>query len=227
MELSQAGIARLYLAAWVLGAALGLFFDLLRLPGTVLFRYRDRKELYPAGTLRKRRAVAVAVFWEDFLFCLTAAVAMILLFYEGNNGKIRPFAFAVTAAGYLLYRATLGRLTERVTRSFAVVLRRTVQKVLRALAAPIRAAGKRLRKAIGKTVATLRDQRERRARKTYTKRLFRTVGINAAGLLPNGERLAVKKEEAKNTARAGKGKRRSHGGKTHKQDHRAEQESLA
>ena len=226
MELSQATIARLYLAAWILGAALGSFYDLLRFPRAVLFRDPNREGDPSAGPLRKRRAVTIAVFLEDFLFCLVAAVGMILLFYEVNNGKIRPFAFLAAFGGFLLYRATLGRLVRRAIRWVARVIRRTVRAVLKAVVRPCRICAERIGWAGRKAAVFLREKRERRARAHCTRRLFATVGTHAAGLLPDGERLK-KTKDLKNTAQAGKGKRKKDGGKTHDKDHRAEQESLA
>ena len=121
MDISQAALARLYLYALLLGIGLGILYDLLRITRVFLGAHYSRRAarrlqelhlplLRPRLKRRESRALGIVVFLEDLLFCLFAAVAMILLFYEANRGKIRFPALICVGAGFLLYRSTLGRL---------------------------------------------------------------------------------------------------------------------
>ena len=96
-------------------------YDLVRIP-RILFgvRYSERGvarlhriRLPLLGGYRRKRehgGLGILIFFEDLIFCLLAGVSLMILFYECNNGKIRYPAFLIAGAGFLLYRATLGRL---------------------------------------------------------------------------------------------------------------------
>ena len=228
MELSQSDIALLHFSAWVLGAALGFFFDLLRLPRKLLLGDQSRGRQPTATPLRKRRAVGFAVFLEDFLFCQVAAVSMILLFYERNNGKVRPFSFLVTLAGYVLYRMTLGKLVNRLIEALLKAIRKVVRNVIRVVLKPCKAAwqvGKRWGRSI---LAARRERREKQARRITTKRLLNDLNVDGGGILPHGDRLNSLKQETDPTAERKIKQRKTNGRKKESaKDHRAEQESMA
>ena len=54
-----------------------------------------------------------SVFIQDVRFCLTAALAYILLIFNFAHGMPRFYAFAALAAGFLLCHVTLGALFMR------------------------------------------------------------------------------------------------------------------
>lgn len=224
MELSQIGIARLYLFALILGAALGFFFDLLRLPHRFAQQSLDFGKRKPAISLRKRRVVAfVIVFLEDFLFCVVAAVSLILLFYEVNNGKVRPFAFFAAGIGFVVYRLTLAKPLRRLTERASRWIIRTMQSVLRTLLKPLRRVYRVVKGMIGKRLETLRAKTDRQKRKRHTAKMFALVETTAAGLLPNDCVLSMKKQISERR----KDKRKKYHGRKEKdaKDHCAEQES--
>lgn len=212
MRLSQSGIAQLYCYALALGVVLGLFFDLIRFPRMLFSRNANIKKEGAKQSLRKRRATGVFVFLEDFLFCLVAAVCVILLFYERNNGKVRPLVFFLLLGGFAVYRLTVGRWA----RALLQILVRWIHKAACKLFLFIWKPTKKVLIALG---SALQKQIEKRARKRYTKRLFRMVEQNAAGLLPGGAVLK-KKEVPKNKGGA-------HGGGKRKKDHCPKQKSMA
>ncbi|MBE6530324.1 MAG: hypothetical protein E7680_07000 [Ruminococcaceae bacterium] len=212
MLLSQSGIALLYFYALALGGSLGLFFDLIRFPRLLFTREAEPKKEGKKSSLRKRRVAGVFVFLEDFLFCIVSSVCVILLFYEHNNGKIRPLVFLILLAGFLLYWATIGRWVRKFLRFFVKWIRKVISKAFLLVWKPT----KRILKAIWKA---LQKQLEKGARKRNTKRLLRLVALNAAGLLPDGT-ILKKKEVPKNQGGA-------HGGGKRKKDHRPKQKSVA
>lgn len=210
MELSQAGIAKLYLVAFALGVVLGLFFDVIRFPRMLAGISKEGKR----STLRKRRAIGVLVFLEDFLFCIFGSVSVILLFYEHNRGKIRPIAFCLILTAFFLYRATVGKWIKKGLERLAEGIRMIVHKICAVLWKPIS-------KLLHAVYRAMREKLQKWQRKAETRRLFRLVEQNAAGLLPGGVRLPKKKKEAKRKGR------RSHGGGKSKKDHSPKQESMA
>ncbi len=219
MRLSQSGIAQLYFYALALGIVLGLFFDLIRFPRMLFTRKAEPKKEGAKTNLRKRRVRGVFVFLEDFLFCVFASVAVILLFYEHNKGKIRPFTFCLLLGAFFLYRFTVGKWIRAFLRLFAGWVRKAVRFVCKLLWKPTKKLLNAIRKLIKKIGSILQKRMEKRARKNYTKRLFAMVEQNAAGLLPDG--AILKKKEVTNN------KGGAHGGGKGKKDHRPKQKSVA
>lgn len=228
MELSQSEIAVLHLAALILGVALGLFFDLLRLPRRLFDSDWSRSKPRIAAPLRKRRAVWIVVFLEDFLFCIVASVAFILLFYEKNNGKIRPAAFLAAIAGFFGYRATLGRLTNRLIGKLSVLLHRAVRAALR----PLCRIARKTKACFQRIFQTGRERTEKHRRKRYTVAQTLEAAFTAVGLLPDDCVLKPNVKECKTKRDAAlerkEKQRKHHGGeKENAKDHCAEQESMA
>lgn len=61
------------------------------------------------GCLR-RGGLAILIFFQDISFFLVAAVGMLILQYEHNDGRFRLFAALAMVIGFFLYYVTLGRL---------------------------------------------------------------------------------------------------------------------
>ena len=233
MVLSQSGIAVLHLAALVLGAALGLLFDLIRFPRILLERNRDHGKEPTSAPLRKRRAVGVAVFLEDFLFCQLAAVCLILLFYERNNGKIRPFAFFLALIGFVGYRVTLGKPVAWLLNAVSRLVHRAVRWVLMQIFRPIRKAVLFLRGIGQKYFTRLLARAEQKRRKRFSKKMVTNAALDACGLLPGGYLLKAEQTEEQTIekkiyGRKEKPRKNAHGRKEkNAKNHRAEQESVA
>lgn len=223
MELSQTGIAKLYLFALILGVALGFILDMLRLPRIFAQQTVDFGKQTPANSLRKRHIVAfVIVFLEDFLFCIAAAVSLILLFYEQNNGKVRPFAFLAAGIGFTLYRLTLAKPIRRLTELIFQWIIRTMKTVAHALLKPLRRFYLAVSLVVKKRLSAWRAIVERQKRKRHTAKIFALVETTAAGLLPNDCVLSKKHFSERR-----KDKRKKYHGRKEKdaKNHRAEQES--
>ena len=89
----------------VCGAALGLYYELLRLP----------RLLFPG------RGTDAAC---DIAFCLGAAAALYTLGLGPGGGQLRLYACACAAVGFALWRAAPGRLLARGEARLAAFLRR-------------------------------------------------------------------------------------------------------
>lgn len=112
----------LFLYACLLGAALGVFYDLFRM-----------LRMVTGGN-------AVLVFAEDLVFALAAAGVTFWFCLASCHGWLRGFVLAGEGLGFLLYHFTVGEL---VIRLFALLLR-AVKWVLRGvwlwiLSPPLRA----------------------------------------------------------------------------------------
>ncbi len=104
----------LMLYALILGAALGAVFDALRITRVILsygISSRSGNEL--------QRCVFALCFIEDIAFAVFAAVALVLFCFKANNGMSRGYILFGALVGFVLYLATLGRLTSLVSKALA------------------------------------------------------------------------------------------------------------
>ena len=202
MTVSQLAIAQLYVCALLLGAGLGVAYDLLRIPGILFgadsaFAKRAQAFSLPLIGNRPRRKhtklLGVVIFIEDFLFCIVAGVAVILLFYELYNGKLRYVAFLFLALGFFLYRFTLGKGIRFCSEALAFGISCGARYLLYFAVQPIRLVGIWLWKCVIQKGRALVQKREREAQ---TKRWERERDRMAA-FLATGERITKRKERQK------------------------------
>ena len=195
MTISQSTLAWLCFYAWLLGIGLGILYDALRISRILLgVHYRPRLSKHlrsramPLIKLpvhrRESRVLGLAVFLEDLFFCLFAGVAMILLFYEINNGKIRYPAFLCAGCGFLLYRATVCRLVLPMLEVVAFLMECAARYLWFFVSYPIRVAVRVCAGVAKKCVAHTRAAGQKRGRRRYTEQ-ERARGVrNACGLIP-------------------------------------------
>lgn len=175
MEVSQEALAQLLWHAFLLGAVLGFIYDFFRIT-----RLLAGAELPPvAGSLRGRLALpeclrlfprredgkkrrrgrvlnGIVLFIEDICFCLLAALLLILLLYEENDGQFRLGALIMMLLGFFVYLGTLGRLVLSLSGTLVALIGAVLRFVGAVLLWPFfrigRWIGKRtlpLRRAIG------------------------------------------------------------------------------
>ena len=90
-EISLSGQIDAFLCAIVLGAALAVFYDLIR------------------ATRDRGLNSFVAVFVGDLLFFAVAAIAVFIYLLGVTNGEIRGYIIISAATGFFLYRISIGR----------------------------------------------------------------------------------------------------------------------
>ena len=129
---TQRTLAMLFVNAALGGFFLGGVYDVLR-----FLRILAGDPVAITGQGRRPFPFAVLLFLQDLLFMLTAAAALILLCYYGNDGRIRGVAAVGMAGGFFVYAHTLGRLTLPLFRWGAVWLRRLVKLCLSLACAPL------------------------------------------------------------------------------------------
>lgn len=60
---------------------------------------------------RLRRAQnKILLFFCDFLFCVFAAISMLILFFNLTYGKVRVYSFVFALVGFMLWRVTVSKL---------------------------------------------------------------------------------------------------------------------
>ncbi|MBO5295117.1 MAG: spore cortex biosynthesis protein YabQ [Clostridia bacterium] len=195
MSISQSALAWLYLYALLLGLGLGAVYDLLRITRVFLgvhYSQRAAKRLQnirlpllsPYRRKKEKRALGVIVFLEDLTFCLFSAISFILLFYIQNNGKIRFPVFLCAGAGFLLYRATLGKLIMLFSEVIAFFLETTARYAAFFLLYPIRKICGWIGSTIKKAVSNCLYARRRSLRRRYTVAELARGKRDACGLIP-------------------------------------------
>ncbi len=181
MTVSQTQLALLYLYSILMGAAMGLLYDGFRISRIFLGEHfsglanRFEKVNLPLIGMPKKprgrnKLREIFLFVGDFLFCMIASVALILLFYQMNHGKIRFMTFVFSGAGFYLYRLTLGKLVMACSETVAFVLQTAVRYACFFVCFPFKWFA-------GKTVALIKsivkkqtEKHKRRIRVRYTAR---------------------------------------------------------
>ena len=147
--LSQRHLVTMLLYAGAVGFGLGLVYDLLGILRLVLLGGQE-----PTAVAWRRVGICLR-FVGDFLFVMITALAMILLSYYTNDGRLRAPAVLGAAAGLLVWRRTLGRvllwlrdrLLARIMRLCARILGvpcHLVARLVRWLTKPLAGPAKRL-----------------------------------------------------------------------------------
>ena len=195
MDISQYALLLLHVYAVLLGGGLGVLYDCFRVTRVFFGAHYSRKMtkriqeirlplLKPVVLNKKAPFLDVAVFLGDLLFCLIAAVSVILLCYGMNDGGVRLLALFCCGAGFVLYRMTLCRVMLPLLEWGAFAFSCVVRYGCFFLAYPIRRLGQACRRILhrlGKTCANWVQKQERRV---YTDRVKRMASLDACGIIP-------------------------------------------
>ena len=218
MEISQIAIARLYVLAVVVGIGLGALYDVFRISrvffGVRYSRWGETLQarvhlpfISPPKKHKKNPFLATIIFFEDLLFGILSGIAMILLFYLENNGKIRFPALLCATGGFFLYRATLGRLVMLCSDMIAFCMSVFVRYTVFLVSFPFCLIGKKAYFVSGKAIKSCQYHALKKRRYRNTTRLRRQMEQDACGMIPKkddtkpktlkrGHRYARKNEKA-------------------------------
>ena len=155
MFISQTALGLLYLYGAILGASAGALYDFFRITRIFFGVHYSRSAaeklkkiqlplLPPYKEHEESPILGVLVFLQDFFFCIFSGIALAILFYEANDGVIRPPVLLAFAAGFFLYRQTLSRLTMAISEILAFFLESAVRYLWFFLSYPFRVFGKLL-----------------------------------------------------------------------------------
>ena len=131
IDLSQELILSLIIKAFLTGIVLGLLYEAVRIAKMLL-------GVGGGGRIRKI-ASGVFLFFTDVCFCLLFASSAILLTYNIGGGVFRGCVYLAMGGGLMLYRLTVGKLTEKPERAITTVIKKMLRKILKVALVPVRA----------------------------------------------------------------------------------------
>ena len=131
IDLSQELILSLIIKAFLTGVVLGLLYEAVRIAKMLLGVGQEGKI---------RRIISFTfLFCTDIAFCLLFASSAILLTYNIGGGVFRGCVYLAMGGGLMLYRLTVGKLTEKPERAITTAIKKTLRKILKVALVPIRA----------------------------------------------------------------------------------------
>ena len=136
IDLSQTRIFELLLKAFLLGVALGFFYDAIRLLRMIFgVRYFGEKR----ASSRVQAVIEYAVvFLTDIIFWLVLGISSILLFYNVSGGVFRFSVYPAMLFGLFLYYISLGKLVLKLSAAVVDLLFKICRAILKLVALPVR-----------------------------------------------------------------------------------------
>ncbi len=132
IDLSQELILSLIIKAFLIGVALGVLYETVRIAKMLLGVGEE-------GGRIKRIASVIFLFLTDLIFCLLFASSAILLTYNIGGGVFRGCVYLCMGVGLILYRVSVGRLIEKAERFVTSIIKRVLRKTVKIALVPIRA----------------------------------------------------------------------------------------
>ena len=134
MEISQIDLLFLFLYSLATGAVLGVVYDAVRILRALFFSENERYLTRELPLIRKtayrqtekklpRAAVAIFVAVGDFVFMITCAIAVILVAYVKNMGRMRWIIPVGASVGFVAYYYTVGKLIMKISGLAAFLIR--------------------------------------------------------------------------------------------------------
>ena len=111
-ELSQEVLAGLYIASLLMGAFAGLVYEIFKL----------RRNIIRLPSI----AEVIIISVEDILFFTAWGAAFSVLLYITTHGVVRIEAILAQLAGFIIYRATLGRVITWLIERISVFVRKHI-----------------------------------------------------------------------------------------------------
>ena len=170
IDLSQKTIFELLLKAFLLGAALGLFYDFLRLVKMLCGVRYDAESLVLKGKNKRAGAKSnAAKIWRektraanekakgfqvkavflyavtfvfDLIFWLVFGISSVLLLYNVSGGVFRASIYPAMLFGLFLYYISIGRLMLTLSSRIVILLCKIFRLALRIVAVPLSFAKK-------------------------------------------------------------------------------------
>ena len=124
IDLEQSVVIELYIKAFLVGVAFGVFYDVIRFFKLILGVRYGAQDAYLPESKAKRVAVYIISFITDTLFWLLIGVASVLLFYNVSGGVFRGSVYPCLLFGLALYYFSLGRLTLALSRRLIALVHR-------------------------------------------------------------------------------------------------------
>ncbi len=169
----------------ILGAILGIIFDVLRI-SRVLLSYRG-----DGGKIRRVSDTVLSVisFIEDILFASVSAVLLILFCFKVNRGISRSFLLFGAALGFILYYFTVGRLTSLAANAISRAIYALFSFITKRCIVPVLRFIKNIfKKAFDATLGKLGEKSLAKIRELRTKKVSRDLHLAIARLYIENKR---------------------------------------
>lgn len=150
-------IFKMTIAAFICGAAIGVFYDFLRITRVFLgYHYISEKSIVLQSRFVKRFSVKnnqevrkhfyfkAILFFEDIIFLTVSAVIFVLLLFYGNDGIFRSAAFIAFILGFVVYYFTLGKINVLLFDALVMLFRTLIYYILYYIFLPIKYAVKKI-----------------------------------------------------------------------------------
>ena len=162
MEISQIDLFFLFLYSAATGVALGVIYDAIRILRALVFSENEKYLATELPLIRKTaysktdRKISRASLWifvavGDFIFMITCAVAVILVAYVRNMGRMRWLIPLGTMVGFWTYYVTVGKLILKISELVAFLIRAGFVYVYTFLEIPVRCAANKIKNRKKKT----------------------------------------------------------------------------
>ena len=174
IDLSQKTIFELLLKAFLLGVALGFFYDGVRFVKMLCgVRYDSKNVGEVVGSRIKAVFLYAVTFIFDLLFWVIFGISAVLLFYNVSGGVFRAGALLAMLGGLFLYYISLGRLMLALSARLVILLHKIFRFALKILSVPLSFGGKILfslyHLTIGKILGRIKEEKILRAQKNKRK----------------------------------------------------------
>ena len=191
MGINPTLLLRLLAASVIVGMALGLVYDVLRIcrvmmgmsrytaaASAPIFCPRFYKPRRKMGCSRVSDFVKSAVLIaQDFFFCVTFGIAVALLLFSRNGGEFRGFVLLGALLGFAAYYFTVGRLVIRASEYVVFAIRTAllyaVYYVTLPFIAAIRFVGRHVMNMVNARAAKRREKRIARYTKAEEQNMIR------------------------------------------------------
>ena len=122
MEISMAAQGVVFLFSCVVGAVLGVVYDVFRI---IRIAFNSKW---------------VSVFFQDFIFCIFSSFSIILLVYYTNSGIVRWFSLFGCFLCFVLYHMTVGRIIIFVSRKIINFIKKVLKFLKKITVVPVKIA---------------------------------------------------------------------------------------
>ena len=156
MEISQIDLFWLFLYSVATGIILGVIYDAIRITRALFFSENERylkielplvKKTAYASQRRRLSCIAadMLVAIGDFAFMITTAVAIILVAYVENMGRMRWLIPTGVAVGFTSYYYTIGKLILKISGFIAFLIRAGLVYLATFIALPIKMCANKIK----------------------------------------------------------------------------------
>ncbi len=203
MQLSQSALFYLCCASFLAGMLLAFFYDFLYMSRLWLMPPGNRYTIPSIQRLRaarvtgrkmeknKAKSFQIALFWGDVIFCISGALAIILLLYWLNDGAFRIAAPICMAVGFLLWRISLSKAIRFALQWLAFAFESLVYTLL----APLKCLFGLIVRVYKRNMQKQKQKQLARQRQRYTKQVLQNIDRTAEELLPTDEKTRTQKGE--------------------------------